>query len=300
MVKNEFGIKDLENLSKVKAHTIRMWEKRYNLLEPDRTTTNIRKYSLENLKRLLNIVYLYDSGYKISKLAKMTSSEIQDIITNNLDSLDQNYPLQILKTTMFDFNSELFDATFEKLLEERNFEQIFEELFIPLLTELGVLWHAGTIDPSHEHFLSELVKHKIIFQSEDAKKVSKIENSPTFVLYLPHEEIHEIGLLFANYKLLNRGYKTIYLGPNTAIESLQHIGNNRENIIYLTSFTVQPETNSIKTYLKEFKNTLNKNNDSKLWIMGNPNKTLLKLPPNMQFFTSIQEFNNTLDNLKKA
>ena len=176
MVKTEFSIKDLENLSNVKAHTIRIWEKRYNLLTPERTDTNIRRYDLENLKKLLNITYLYRSGHKISKLAEMDSVKIKDLIKKNLTTSNENYALEIFKTAMIEFDDQRFDATLKKLLDKKTFGEVFLEVFVPLLRELGTLWHSGTIDPSHEHFISEKIKHSIIMECEKLKLVER-ENS---------------------------------------------------------------------------------------------------------------------------
>src|SRR5690606_41017589 len=131
MVKTQFGIKDLENLSNVKAHTLRIWEKRYNLLEPDRTDTNIRKYNIENLKKLLNITYLYNAGYKISKIANLSPGQIQDLIKNNIQGFDSEYMLNVFKSAMFEFDGELFDETLEKLSEKKSFREIFSEIFVP-------------------------------------------------------------------------------------------------------------------------------------------------------------------------
>jgi len=135
----------LAYLSNVKAHTIRIWEKRYNLLEPDRTDTNIRKYDLDNLKKLLNIAYLYNAGYKISKIASLDNVQIQELIKKNINGLDSEYMLNIFKSAMFEFDGQLFDATLKKLLETKSFREVFVEIFVPLLNEMGILWHSGTI-----------------------------------------------------------------------------------------------------------------------------------------------------------
>lgn len=269
MVKTEFSIKDLENLSNVKAHTIRIWEKRYNLLTPERTDTNIRRYDLENLKKLLNITYLYRSGHKISKLAEMDSATINELIKKNLPASDANHAMEIFKTAMIEFDEHRFDATLKKLLEKRSFSDVFSEVFVPLLGETGTLWHSGTIDPSHEHFISEKIKHAIIFQSEKLKLETKKVSEKSFVLYLPIEEIHEIGLLYANYELLRAGFQTLYLGPNIPLESLNHVRKQKSNVVFLTYFTVQPELENISNYIQSFQNTVNQTNSTQLWILGN-------------------------------
>ncbi len=289
MVKTEFSIKDLENLSNVKAHTIRIWEKRYNLLTPERTDTNIRRYDLENLKKLLNITYLYRSGHKISKLAEMDPVKIKELIKKNLSTSNANYALEIFKTVMIEFDDERFDATLKKLLEKKTFGEVFSKILVPLLNEMGTLWHAGTIDPSHEHFISEKIRHAIIIQSEVLKVENARTSEQTFALYLPIEEIHEIGLLYANYELLRAGLPTIYLGPNIPLESLTNVRNQKPNVIFLTYFTVQPEIENISKYIKSFQDTLNKNNSTELWILGN-RAAETSSAPNTKTFKNIDSF----------
>ncbi len=298
MVKTEFGIKDLENLSDIKAHTIRIWEKRYNLLEPERTDTNIRKYNLENLKKLLNIAYLYKSGRKISELAQLDSSQIEALIKNNIKP---DYSLQVFKTCMFDFNGELFESTIQNLEQTRTFREIFSDFFIPFLNEVGILWHTGTIDPSHEHFISELIKKKIIQKSAEAQKTERKKNLPVFVLYLPYSEIHEIGLLYANYELLSQGFNTLYLGANLPLDSLKHILEQKKNIIFVTSFTVNLEKDSLAHYISEFQQKLCSNAQYELWVMGNKAlNNISKTPANIRIFKNIPSFTQQLESITKT
>ncbi|MGO3183508.1 MAG: MerR family transcriptional regulator [Aequorivita sp.] len=295
MVKTQFGIKDLENLSNVKAHTIRIWEKRYNLLEPDRTDTNIRKYDLENLKKLLNIAYLYNCGYKISKLASLDSAQIKDLIKKNINDLDSEYMLNRFKSIMFEFDGDLFDITLEKLLKKKSFREIFSEIFVPMLNEMGILWHSGTIDPSHEHFISEKIKHAIIRYSEQQKRDCSKEKSQIFALYLPHKEIHEIGLLYANYELLSAGFPTIFLGPNIPLESLNHVLKIKNKVIFVTYFTVQPENDNLQKYLDEFQNEVCSKGACELWILGRKADGNIKNTENIKFFKDLKEFLEEVD-----
>lgn len=298
MVKTEFSIKDLENLSNVKAHTIRIWEKRYNLLEPDRTDTNIRRYDLENLKKLLNIAYLYRSGYKISKLAEMENSEIQALITENRDNLDSNYALEVFKTIMIEFDGNRFDETLKQLLGKQGFRQVFTEIFVPLLTETGVLWHTGTFDPSHEHFISEKIKHAIIFQSKKIKHTRTQGPTTTFALYLPLGEIHEIGLLYANYELLLAGFDTLYLGSNVPLSSLKHVLNQKKHLHFVTYFTVHPEIENINSYIQNFKDTVCPKYDCNLWILGDRGDNTSISSANVKVFKNIPSFVSELQDIE--
>lgn len=300
MVKTQFGIKDLENLSNIKAHTIRIWEKRYKLLEPDRTDTNIRKYNIENLKKLLNIAYLYHAGHKISTIASYSQAQIQNLIKENLNVLEAGYMLNVFKSAMLEFDGELFDNTLEKLLEQKNFSEVFAEVLIPLLNEMGVLWHSGTIDPSHEHFISEKIKHTIIKHTNKQTIASPKKDSPSFVLYLPHQEIHEIGLLYANYEILSAGFSTIYLGANTPLESLSHVLKTKSDVIFIAYFTVQPEIDNLEKYIETFQNDVCSNTPCELWIMGPKALKPLKKISSIRFFNDLKLFKTHLENFSKA
>jgi len=296
VVKTQFGIKDLENLSNVKAHTIRIWEKRYNLLEPDRTDTNIRKYDLDNLKKLLNVAYLYNAGHKISKIASLNNVQIQELIKKNINGLDSEYMLNVFKSAMFEFDGELFDATLEKLLEKKSFREVFAEIFIPLLTEMGILWHSGTIDPSHEHFISEKIKHTIIWHTARKKK-SNSQNGQLFTLYLPYHEIHEISLLYANYELISAGFNTIFLGPNIPLESLTHVLKTKKKVVFVTYFTVRPENNNLKKYLTDFQKEVSAKDTCELWILGNKAEKSFKNTKSLKFFRDIKQFTYHIETL---
>ena len=154
-IKKRFSIKDLENLSGIKAHTIRIWEKRYDLLSPERTSTNIRTYSLSSLQKLLNITLLYNHGHKISKIAKIPDQNIpemvRDIVAHNSV---KNHSINAFKLSMINFDQTLFMKTYDGLQSDKKFHEIFREVFIPLLNELGMLWQTDTISPAHEHFLT--------------------------------------------------------------------------------------------------------------------------------------------------
>ena len=292
VVKTEFSIKDLENLSSVKAHTIRIWEKRYDLLEPTRTETNIRKYDLENLKKLLNIAYLYKEGHKISKLAGMSSVQIQSLIKKDMDIHAATYALEMFKSAMLEFDEKKFDDTLNTLLKKKSFNNVYANVFVPLLTDAGVLWHTNTIDPSHEHFISEKIKHSLILQIASAKRNLTERNSSPYVLYLPAEELHEISLLYAQYELVCNGHSTLYLGPNIPIESLKYIRQQKATAIFVSYFTVQPETENLQAYIDSFQESVGFNNE--LWILGNRSWKFQNYNSNIKFFETIESFKTKL------
>ena len=248
-----FSIKDLENLSGVKAHTIRIWEKRYNLLKPKRSKTNIRHYDLNNLQKLLNISFLNNNGFKISKIAALDETELAPK-TRELAFMGKNDSQAIVafKLAMLNFDQILFYNTYNSLLEEKSFRTIFYEVFIPLLFDLGMLWQTNTISPSHEHFLTVHIKQKILIQIERLQSTDPRPSTKTVVLFLPENETHDLGLLFINYEVLSLGYHTIFLGENIPLNNLKYINKLYDDIIYISYFTVKPSDNEIYDYLKIF------------------------------------------------
>lgn len=301
-VKTLFSIKDLEHLSGVKAHTIRIWEKRYELFSPDRTSTNIRQYDLDNLKKLLNVTFLYDAGMKISKIAKLSDPEIAKQVLEMGEEEKEMLALNNFKQAMLDFDLELFQKTYQSASKNRSFRELFFTLFLPLLNDIGMLWQTGTIDPSHERFISELIKQKIIVQIESLQHGKATENSAVFALYLPYEEIHEIGLLYANYEILSAGFKSIYLGTNIPIDSLKFVTKHYDQLKFLSYFTVKPDQQDLLDYMNEFNEKLNGKKKFELWLMGYKTITLKgkKIPSNFTVVSDLNMLIERLETLKKS
>ncbi len=294
-VKSTFSIKNLENITGIKAHTLRIWEKRYNLLHPERTDTNIRRYSLESLKKLLNITLLYNQGFKISKIAQLDENEIPILVRDiALKYSSEQISINALKLAMVNFDTVLFDVTFEELKKQYDFGFIFINIFMPLMRELGILWQTGAISPSHEHFITNLVKQKIHTQTELAQRDQTTQqNDKIFVLYLPENEIHELGILFLNYHILSKGYKTIFLGQSLPTESLETLFTFSTGLNFVTYLTVEPNKNEIMDYLSDFHQRILKESDSKLLIFGplQVEIDLSKMPDKIELFRSIDAFN---------
>ncbi|MDC6391071.1 MerR family transcriptional regulator [Maribacter sp. PR1] len=291
-VKKIFSIRDLENLSGIKAHTIRIWEKRYDLLSPERTDTNIRTYSLSSLQKLLNITLLYHNGYKISKIAKIPDADIpkavKEIVTKKT-SKPQN--INAFKLAMMNFDQTIFFDTYDKLLQTRTFREVFKEVFIPLLNEIGLLWQTDTISPAHEHFITSLIKQKILVNTERIQHISPTKKDRVFVSFLPENEIHDIGLLYLNYEILLKGYKVVYLGQTIPIENLVDLIKYFDNVYFLSYFTVKPDKTEIEAYIQEFEKFLEDYPNPNLWILGRQIQHLdaSKLPNFVKTFTSIEE-----------
>ena len=290
-VKNSFTIKNLEHLSGIKAHTIRIWEKRYNLFEPQRTDTNIRMYDLENLQKLLNVTLLYNNGYKISKIARLSSEEVTTNVHNlTINKTADDWSIGLFKLAMINFDQRLFTKTFNELLDQFSFREIFKNVFIPLMNELGVLWQTNSISPSHEHFITSLVKQKIHAMCEELQAKETRRNDRRFVLYLPDNEIHELGLLYLQYEVLNNGFQCVFLGQSVPIESLKNLVDIGEPITFLSYFTIEPSQDKIKAYLNTFSAEIIQNISCDLWILGYQTQFIKEeLPEKINIFNSIDD-----------
>jgi DNA-binding transcriptional MerR regulator len=267
-VKNAFSIRDLENLSGIKAHTIRIWEKRYKILEPMRTETNIRTYDIINLQKLLNITLLHNHGYKISNISKLPKERIPELVKEILtDKTFKNQAITSFKMAMINFDQTLFITTYNQLLSEKSFREVFYDVFLPLVNEIGILWQTETISPAHEHFISHLIKQKILSETEKVQINPPSNKEKVFVLFLPINEIHELGLIFINYELLSQGYKTIYLGGNVPLYCLKDFKKYYDNITYISYMTVEPNRSEINDYINKMKATI-LDESSQLWAIG--------------------------------
>ena len=289
-IKQDFTIKDLENISGIKAHTIRIWEKRYNLLEPKRTDTNIRYYSHQNLQKLLNVVLLTKNNFKISKIAKMSEEEIllqsREIAFASGVNDDA---INAFKLSMLQFDKVLFNSTYNKLLKTKSFREIFKEVFIPFLNHIGLLWQTDTLIPAHEHFISNLISQKIHLSTESLENGSK-QNKKIYILYLPENEIHELGLLYLNYELVLRGSQTIYLGQNLPLDNLSYFFKNKQELCFITSLTVQPYEDKIEDYFNQIENIL-KDTKHEFIAIGRKTSSLKNKDYkfNISFFDSVSD-----------
>lgn len=293
-IKSTFSIKNLENLSGIKAHTLRIWEKRYNLLEPERTDTNIRRYSLDSLKVLLNVTLLYNHGFKISKIASLNEEEIPELVRSiALKSNSEQVAINAFKLSMINFDYDLFDTNYNEILQHHDFQYVFLNVFMPLMRELGILWQTGAISPSHEHFITNLIKQKIHLQTETLqRKKPQHTDHPIFVIFLPENEIHELGVLYLNYLILNNGYRTIFLGQSLQTSSLKTLYSYNSKFYFVSYLTVEPNKEEIMPFLTNFHQNLLEDRDSKLLLFG-PQQIEIdtdKLPGQIELFRSVESF----------
>jgi MerR family transcriptional regulator, light-induced transcriptional regulator len=217
---NAYSIKDLEKLSGIKAHTLRIWEQRYGIVKPKRTPTNIRYYLDQDLAKLLNVVFLYKNGVKISRIAQMSDQEIEEFKSNLAEKKStkvSRLDALILATT------ELDEQTFNKILAEHSTENGFfktmTELIYPFMDKLSVLWLTGSITPSRELFVSNLIRQKVI-TSIDKETTPPNKKQPKFILFLPDGETQELGLLFLHFILKSKSFPVLYLGKNIQIDQI--------------------------------------------------------------------------------
>lgn len=295
-IKNTFSIKDLENLSGIKAHTIRIWEKRYNVLEPMRTDTNIRFYDLACLQKLLNITLLHDYGYKISKISEMPTENIPQLVSKIISQKSvKHHAISTFKMAMINFDQNLFTTAYNTLLSEKSFREIFYDVFIPLMNEIGFLWQTDTITPAHEHFISYLIKQKLLINTEKLQENAPTKQDKVFVLYLPMNEIHELGLMYLNYEVILNGYKTIYLGESVPTENLKDLKTYFDNIVYICYSTVEPIKSEINAYIKQIENDI-LDETCELWILGKTTEDFEEKnhSSKVKHFTSISNLVNHL------
>ncbi|HKJ49841.1 MAG TPA: MerR family transcriptional regulator [Christiangramia sp.] len=297
-IKQNFSIKDLEHLSGIKAHTIRIWEKRYDILNPERTDTNIRTYNGENLQKLLNIAFLNSHGYKISRISKMEEEEINNLVKRiSASSSEENRAKNSFKLAMMNFDDRLFQRTYNKLREKRSFREVFHDVFLPLLEEIGLLWQTDTIKPIHEHYIVELIKQKIYLNIADLRAEIPTEDDPKlYVLFLPENEIHDVGILYLNYELLNSGKNAIYLGPSLPLDNMDYLMNIHENLVFVSYLTISPVNTNVHEFISDFQDKVCQERNHELLLFGQRTKEVEKnkLTDNVKVHSSILDFINTL------
>ena len=245
----QYSIKDLEKLSGIKAHTIRIWEKRYSLLEPERTDTNIRFYSDEELRKILNVASLVKRGVKISKIAQMCTEALRnEIIKTDRQSNGVDLRIDQLVRLMIELNTSEFEVILNEIFSELGTEDAVVKVLFPFLEKIGLLWQIGSIMPVHEHFVSNLIRNKII---GDTEKLPPVTVGKTVLLFLKEDELHELSLLFYNFLARKNGSNTIYLGANVPLQDIAEIS---EKYVFDTVFTVFVNAiskESLNKYLNE-------------------------------------------------
>lgn len=243
-----YKIKDLEQLTGIKAHTIRMWEKRYGILHPERTETQIRTYNDRELMLLLNVALLNKNGIKISHIAEMDSGQItQKVLDFRGDNqLDTSHEKLVLALVGLD--EALFRSTLSELIDNVGLEYAFIDHLIPFLERIGVMWMVGTINPAQEHFMSNLIRQKIISETD---KLPVPEAKNTALLFLPEHEWHEISLLFYHFVLRKAGKSTFYLGQSLPYNALLECIDRIKPCCLVTSWLTSVDGKFIQRYFED-------------------------------------------------
>ena len=249
-----YSIKDLEHLSGIKAHTLRIWEQRYGLINPKRTDTNIRFYDQDDLKLVLNVSLLKDNGHKISKIAEMSKEEMQEAVLRISDKTssfaDQIYGLTL---AMIDLDEQRFEKIISSNTLKIGFERTMLNIIYPFLSKIGIMWMTDSINPAQEHFISNLIRQKVIV-AIDGQYESFEGDSKKYMLFLPEGEQHELGLLFANFLIRARGNKVIYLGQNMPFYDLSMVFNLYQPDFLFTIFTNNSKQIDPQDYLQSLAN----------------------------------------------
>ncbi|MGC4100288.1 MerR family transcriptional regulator [Ferruginibacter sp.] len=219
---NSFTIKDLENLTGIKAHTIRIWEQRYSFIKPERTGTNIRYYSSEELKMILNVSLLNKYGYKISHIDKMNEGEIKERILSlsQLEALQERIINELIQS-MVDIDIEKLEMVLDKYIQAKGIEKAIVQIIFPFLERIGILWLTNHINPAQEHLVSNVIRRKLLVGIDGI--VTSLKVNKTVLLFLPEGEYHELGLLFMDYLLKSRGVTTVYLGCSVPMKDLEYV-----------------------------------------------------------------------------
>lgn len=282
-----YSIKDLEQLSGIKAHTLRIWEQRYDILHPKRTPTNIRYYDDDDLRLVLNISSLNKNGHKISRIAKMSFDEIQELVreisSSNLECATQINALIIAMV-------ELEEARFEKIISTNTLQFGFEKTMIqviyPFLEQIGILWQTGSINPAHEHFISNLIRQKLIVAIDGQVGIPNA-NAPKYILFLPEGELHELSLLFAAYIIKSRKNKVIYLGQSLPLCDLKMIIDFQKPDYVFSIISSFPTSEELKPYLEELIYLCPK---SEFLLSGYQVTQAKDLPERIRTFSELDEF----------
>jgi DNA-binding transcriptional MerR regulator len=290
-----YSIKDIEHLSGIKAHTIRIWEKRYNILEPKRTDTNIRYYDDEDLKKILNISVLNRYGYKISKIASLPEEKLnRELLNVTQTSSNVDGQIESLIVAMIDFDESKFDKVFTKALMSYGFEDTIIKVIYPFFEKIGILWTTGNINPAQEHFISNLIRQKLIVAIDDLPE-SIGKDAQNFVLFLPEGEWHELGLLFFTYTIKKNGHRIIYLGSSLPVDSVLDLDKYTRFTSMVTTVKTSITSLSLPAYLTSL---AEKFSDKTIYLLGA--RSLVDeadYPSNIILPENLQEFKGMIANL---
>jgi DNA-binding transcriptional MerR regulator len=290
----KYSIKELEQLSGIKAHTIRIWEKRHQLVEPKRTPTNIRYYSDEDLKKIINVSLLNTHGIKISKIVDLSLEEINQKVAELIESQNSiELYIDQLVIAMVDMEEEQFERILGSLILKFGFERTILEIVYPFLQKIGILWLTNNISPAQEHFISNLIRQKIIVAIDSIPQAPK--TAKRALLYLPENELHELGLLFYHYICKKEGFRTYYLGQSVPYNDLKSVFEAHQPTIIISAFSTVPQANSVDAYLDRLATDFNQ---VSIFVSGYVLKKLKsETKPNVHIFSNALEIKDLLSKI---
>jgi DNA-binding transcriptional MerR regulator len=291
-----FSIKDIEAVSGIKSHTLRIWEQRYGIIAPKRTESNIRYYDDDDLKHILNISILNRQGIKISEIARMSKEEITEAILKDSALFSENYDTHIkgLVSAMLSFDEYGFHKVISTNVIQLGLEQTVINIIFPFLAEVGLLWQIGSIHPSHEHFASNIIRQKL-YVAIDGNVGRFAENRKRFLLFLPEHEQHSIGLLFANYILRTRGQDVLYLGQEVPLLDLKDAFVDNEPDYVLTQLTAAHINVDKQRFIDDISNYWS--NAQLILSGGQFLDPALKLPPSARVIKRMEDFITLVDSI---
>jgi DNA-binding transcriptional MerR regulator len=289
---NSFTIKDIENLSGVKAHTIRIWEQRYKFLRPQRTGTNIRYYNNDELKTILNIALLNRFGFKISHIDKMNESEINDrLLSLSQQEAQQERIINQLVSFMIDFDIDSFEELLGNQIATKGIDTVINCVIFPFLEKIGILWVTNHINPAQEHVVTNIIRQKILVAIEKAD--SQLRSNKVALLFLPEGEYHELGLLYVYYLLKKRGVRVLYLGADVPLVDLKFIVDAKSPDYLYAHLTSLSSGFNVERFLNNLHNNVG---NTPVLISGPVTTTYKKsIPPNISFKRSLQEVKDFID-----
>ncbi|MDX1935698.1 MAG: MerR family transcriptional regulator [Flavihumibacter sp.] len=291
---NAFTIKDLENLSGIKAHTIRIWEQRYSFIKPNRTETNIRFYSNEELKVILNISLLNKYGYKISHIDKMSEAEINEkLLSLSNVQAQQERIVNTLIQHMIDLDMEHFEQVLDNHIMSKGIDRTITQVLFPFLERIGILWLTNHVNPAQEHLVTNIIRQKLIVGIEGA--FTHLNSNRTVLLFLPEGEHHELGLLYMYYLLKTRGVKTLYLGANVPISDIEFVARLKKPDYLYSHLTSVAANFNFERFLNQVQIKLN---DYQMVVSGLITQHYKKkVPSNVNFKRSLSEVTEYVANL---
>ena len=282
----QYSIKELEKLSGIKAHTIRIWEKRHHIVEPQRTDTNIRLYSDNDLIKIINVSMLNNHGIKISRIADMSVAEIHHKVTElSEQKSDASIFIDQLIVAMVDMDEDRFEKSLSGVILRFGFERTITDIVYPFMEKIGILWRTENITPAQEHFISHLIRQKIIV-AIDGLSASPVQDKKVLI-YLPENEWHELGLLFFYYIVRKSGFKTYYLGQSVPFKDVISVMETHQADIILTSLISSPFGIKVEDYLNQLADTFP---TKTIFVSGYQTRAL-----GQKNFKHIQIFHNALE-----